>query len=364
MKKIEFLQTQKYPDHVGGAEIFDYYMILHLSKELPVEYISYSRWKNISIPSKIIPKIKPLGLFTPLFIFSILFCERKDISFIHMRFSRSKAINWWPFPILNKFFGIKYIIGIHGGGLTAWKCPFLYKALFNNAAYIYGISDRICQEYEKRLGKKIWHIPPLIPFIKTSENKNSLRQKHKIAEDAYVLLFVGSLKPLKRPTIILEACSKLCNSYLEKSKILILFVGDGPLKEILAKQAKNLNLERYTRFEGIVPREKINQYYKIADLYIISSDFEGTPLSMLEAMFNGIPIVAANSPGINNIIEDGKNGLLFDNKSATALPKCIEKLILFPDFALKLAHNAECYFNKNYDYQIVLNKIKGFLSEF
>lgn len=81
------------------------------------------------------------------------------------------------------------------------------------------------------------------------------------------------------------------------------------------------NLSERVRFLGIIPNDKVCDIFSLTDIYIIASDFEGTSISLLEAMFNAKPIIASNVPGLNDMIFSGENGLLFEHNSCAELKK-------------------------------------------
>ena len=111
-----------------------------------------------------------------------------------------------------------------------WKWKFPYKLYFNRAKVIIGVSDVICKEYQKRTGINIIKIPPLIPFQKSPELKENLRDRYKIARKRKIFLYVGSLKEIKRPDVIVKAIRIVGKEYLIKHNVLMLFAGDGTMK--------------------------------------------------------------------------------------------------------------------------------------
>ena len=91
-------------------------------------------------------------------------------------------------------------------------------------------------------------------------------------------------------------------------------IGNGPELENLKKLTKSLNLEKKITFIGKVPPEKIKSKIKNFDYFINSSDFEGFPNSVVEALSLGIPVIASQSyGGINEIIKNKNFGLIYNN---------------------------------------------------
>ena len=136
----------------------------------------------------------------------------------------------------------------------------------------------------------------------------------------------------------------------------LLYVGDGNMKSALERKVDERSLGKCVKFFGSVPHEKVSEMYKLADLYIIPSLFEGTPIALLEAMYNGLPIIGANVNGINNLINHEKNGLLFEKGDAEDLKEKIEVLAEDKDIYGELGNTArnDCF--KGHTFEDVLSK--------
>ncbi len=358
-KRILFITPSIYPQRIGGIEIFNHYLAQELGKDydvslLNVDYNS-SKVKLKNVTRKTIRNTSQF--FQLLQIIFYLIKERKSYDLVWTSFAYTSWYYIIIYPFINIIFAKSYLIVIHGGGLMPWKWKFPYKLYFSRAKSIVGVSESICNEYKKRTGIEIINLPPLIPFTNTNDSKNNLRKKYNLNESDKIFLYVGSLKNLKRPEVILESFRELGKDYLKKHKVLVIFLGDGPLKNELMSYCRKESLERFFIFKGNIPREKINEYYKLSDYYIIPSDYEGTPISMLEAMNNQLPIIASNVRGINNII-NGHNGILFDNNDTKSLSLAINKLMTDLDYSELLSQEATRYFNDNFSYQNFVDNYK------
>ena len=252
------------------------------------------------------------------------------------------------YPLLNIVLNKKYVIVIHGGGMMPWKWKYPFNLFFKRAKTIFGVSQTICKEYTTRSNTKIHYLPPLIPFELAKKDKNSLRKEYNFIDMAKIFLIVGSLKDLKKPLIVLEALDKIDKVFLRKQNIRILYAGDGVLKNKMKIFIKEKGLSEYVHLLGNIPRDKINAYYKLSDFYIISSDFEGTPISMLEAMYNKLCIIGSDVKGVNNIINDSDGGFLFDNTNALELSNIMINVINYNH--LEKRDNAYRFFNQHFNY--------------
>jgi glycosyltransferase involved in cell wall biosynthesis len=113
--------------------------------------------------------------------------------------------------------------------------------------------------------------------------------------------------------------------------MLLLIVGDGPLREDLESQAKKLQLLSSVRFLG--HQTDVSKFYSIADLFVLPSKTEGMSNSLLEAMAAGLPVVASNVGGNKDVIRDQQSGFLVDWEDTTL---CAETLLtLLSDMELR-----------------------------
>lgn len=358
-KRILFITPLLYPQIIGGIEVFNYYLIQELGKGYDVSYLNVKIDSN-EIELKNSKRVTIKNTSQILRLFQVIFYlskARENYDLIWTSFSRTAWYYIILYPILNLLFSKEYIIVIHGGGLMPWKFKFPYQLYFKRAKAIIGVSDIICKEYKKRTGINLIHIPPLIPFQKSSDSKEDLRDRYKISVNRKVFLYVGSLKELKHPDVIVKAFIELGEGYLIKNNILMVFAGDGIMKDELMQNCKKEGLEDFFLFKGNIPREEIKKFYKLSDFYIISSDFEGTPISMLEAMYNKLPIIASDVRGVNSVIDEDR-GILFNNKDTQSLVYAIEKLLNNDEFAKLISENSFNYYNKEFCYNTLIENYK------
>jgi glycosyltransferase involved in cell wall biosynthesis len=244
-----------------------------------------------------------------------------------------------------------------------WKPEFPFRFFFTNASAISGVSTTICANYHEKLkGKEIIYIPPLIPFEKSPLSRHEALEKLGYDAKSRVILYVGSLKPMKNPDRILEAFSRLGIDYIKANNIRLLFAGGGPMAADLKKNAQTIGLAEYIRLDGVIGRDAIPTYYQAATCYIISSDYEGTSISLLEAMFNRLPIIGSDAPGINSMIEHGRSGLLYKTEDAANLADQIRNILDNGSRATQLGVEAFNSYQTSYSYENMLRQYKKMFS--
>jgi glycosyltransferase involved in cell wall biosynthesis len=147
--------------------------------------------------------------------------------------------------------------------------------------------------------------------------------------------FIGRLSPEKGLLFLIEAFDKLKMDH----SIHLHIVGDGPEKPKILDRIKQLELEELVTLHGFVPNPQT--VYQMLDLLILPSLTEGIPLTLLEGMSLGIPVIASDVGGIPEIIEDNKSGLLVKPGSVDDLINKITLLIKEPSLRKKLAGGAK-----------------------
>jgi len=189
------------------------------------------------------------------------------------------------------------------------------REIYNYLDEIYFISNNAKIQFEETLSP---HTPNKKAKLCTSylgtENENNISNPYKDNIDTFQIVSCSNIYPLKRIDIIVDALTML-----DKIKVHWIHFGDGPLKnEIEDKASLQLRSENITYdFRGRVSNEQIKEHYKTkqVDIFINTSNYEGIPVSIMEAMSHGIPAIARDTGGINEIIIDEFNGFLLPTEA-------------------------------------------------
>lgn len=355
---ILFISHGLYPCKIGGAEIFNYHLIRELSKLHKIFVVTSCR-KESDIDATFI-RVDPrrFGLRRisyPLQDFVNIARLCKKIDLFHISYMHADSLHWLPYPLAKKIYGIPYVISIHGGGMHKWKRRFAHELLFKNADAIIAVSERIKEEYEKRSGRPIRFIPPLLPFKRCDVKRPVLRQRLGFTDSDEVIFYIGSLRKIKGCDLLLDSFMSLGKEYIEKNRLRLLFVGDGEMRAGLEQRSIDLGLTGSVRFLGSVKQEDIPSIYAMGDIYVIPSLFEGTSISMLEAMFNRKPIIGSRAGGIKEIIRDNENGLLFDPGDHRDLAQKISYLVENKGLHKDISSEAKKTFDDNFHFDSVVS---------
>lgn len=140
------------------------------------------------------------------------------------------------------------------------------------------------------------------------------KQKYNL-ENKYILLSLGRVAKEKSIDVIINGYSEYLKTNPSLDTVLLI-VGDGPCREELEQQCKNLNIEKNCIFVGKVPYEQVPFFYYMADLYLAASITETQGLTFIESIASKTLVLCRFDENLQEVIEDGKTGFFFkDNKT-------------------------------------------------
>jgi len=247
---------------------------------------------------------------------------------------------------LSRFFKLKYIPILHGGDLPKRLInnPKLCKAIFNNAHKNVAPSEYLKFKF-KEFGYNNLEVIPNSIELKKYPFKNRIFDKPR-------LLWVRSFAEIYNPFLAIKLLNILKD---EKTDAELCMVGpdkDGSL--IRAKAfAEELGLE--VKFTGKLSKEEWITLSEDYNIFINTTNFDNMPVSVIEAMALGLPIVSTNVGGIPFLIENNKEGMLLQPNNVELFAEAIKKIVSKPEFTNGLILNAR---NKaeQFDWEAVKHK--------
>lgn len=158
----------------------------------------------------------------------------------------------------------------------------------------------------------------------TVEQKQEVEEiRNKKYDFKYRLCCTGTINTRKGHLYIIEALHRISKEKL--SNIHVDFLGEGPQKVVLEELVKQYGLENHIKFYGSVPNVEVYRHLAANNIYILMSQNEGLPISIIEAMRAGLPVISTRIAGIPEIVKDGYNGLLL-NPSTEELVPVLERI--------------------------------------
>ena len=168
--------------------------------------------------------------------------------------------------------------------------------------------------------RRICVMPNAVPA--SSPTGHDVRAELAIPRSAPVVVTVCQLRPEKALEVLVDAAEEVRASVPD---LRVLIAGDGPEEERLREQIAAADLGETVLLLGT--RRDVPDLLSAADIAVCCSDFEGTPLSVMEYMAAGKPVVATRVGGLPEMIDDGVHGLLVERRDASGLAHALSELI-------------------------------------
>lgn len=230
--------------------------------------------------------------------------------------------------LLAKWLGKTIIFTLHGGAIPdkARKHPAWYRRVLSRGAVITCPSAYL-----------IHHLQPLGLNFRLIENTIPLADYHFQEKKVFRprLLWMRSFHPIYHPEMALEVAKLLQPRYPD----LVLYMAGADLGylDAVRQLAKDMGLEQQVLFPGYIDIDKKNQLAESCDLYLCTNRIDNTPVSLIEMMALGVPIVSTNVGGIPYLVRNEEEALLVDSEDAPAMAAAIERILADPALGQHLA---------------------------
>lgn len=154
-------------------------------------------------------------------------------------------------------------------------------------------------------------------------------------------LFAGRFREQKNLFFLLEQMDLLASN--TGSGFEVHLVGDGPLKEDLITYGRSLAIRDRIHWHPWCDRDRLRDYFHLADCFVLPSLYEGMPNVVLEAMACGLPVIASRVIGNNELIEDGTTGFLFSLKDPRELQQALSAVLERRESAVEMGKRARAH---------------------
>ena len=232
---------------------------------------------------------------------------------------------------------------LHGyyGPVKNWLMRRMERSLARFTDRLVTVSERVKKDlvgYGVAEADKINVIPlgfDLEPFLSSRVYAGELRREFGYSDQDKLIGIVGRIFPIKNHALFLDAAARI---YALEPNSRFVVVGDGVLRATLEKQARDLGIADRVLFTGW--RSDLARICADLDVLVVSSDNEGTPVSAIEAMAAGCPVVATGVGGLPDLIENNITGRLVAPRDAEALTISVIDLLQNPQQAREIGSNA------------------------
>ncbi len=233
------------------------------------------------------------------------------------------------------------------------ELPGIYRSLHaylaGRASRIICVSDYVRSTHEERfpgLAGRFVTVPNgvRVDAFDDLPGRVEARARFKLPSDTPIVGTIGRLVPVKNHRLLIDAFS-LIHQEMPETHLAIL--GDGPLVEPLATHAADLRLSNEVSFVKSSPSAEI--FLGCLDVFALSSESEGMPLTLLEAMAAGVPVVATGVGGIPEVIENGADGYIVPASGPEPLARMISSLLSHPGEAREMGRRGRETVRRRFD---------------
>lgn len=231
---------------------------------------------------------------------------------------------------LGRELGIPYVIEARGSDLHSAPARGARRArtieAVRDATAVVPVAANLA-EIAKEFGAKPENIHILTGGIDanmfTIVPRTDARKRLGLSAEGKIVLFVGSLLPVKRLDVLVQA---MAEARFSQDRPLVVLAGDGPLRGMVEKRAAALGIADRFKFLGYVDPETVCLWMNASDLLVLASRNEGCPNVVIEALACGTPVVASRVGAVPELVNDA-SGLLVPSGDSAALAKAIHEAL-------------------------------------
>jgi colanic acid/amylovoran biosynthesis glycosyltransferase len=280
-------------------------------------------------------------------------CQKLEVEHIHAHFATHPAYVAW---VIHQITGITYSVTAHAHDIYVDQTMLDIK--LGQAAFIFTISDFnrrfLIKRVDSSLADKI-----IVAHcgVRPEAYVSDRPSKTPWTKRPFEILSIGSLQPYKGFLYLIEACKLLeLHGYSFHCHI----IGEGEERRKIEAKINIYDLSRQVTLHGALPQETVTEWFHRADCYvqpsIIASNkkMEGIPVSIMEAMASGLPVVASDISGIPELVRPGETGWLVPEKKPKAIADAIEYIYDHPEKASTLAAQGQEFVNKEFNLFLII----------
>jgi len=274
--------------------------------------------------------LRPRDFKALLKLYRILRVERPQIVHTHTAkagFLGRLAAQMAGVPvIIHTYHG--HVLNGYYGPATSWLLKMMERGLARITDRLVAVSELVKEDliaYRIAPAEKISVIPlgfDLEPFFNCRSLRGQFRSELGLGPDIRLVGILGRIAPIKNHRLFLESAARIVE---QDSTVRFVIVGDGILKSEMEGYAQDLHISEQVIFTGW--RRDLPRIYADLDVLVVSSNNEGTPVSAIEAMASGCPVVATRVGGLPDIIKEGETGYLVSARQPQPLAGAIVRVI-------------------------------------
>jgi glycosyltransferase involved in cell wall biosynthesis len=360
-----FYQFNPWQSSIGGIQTIVCSFLKYASEDFEVRLVgtgepgcTLGAWQETEFAGKAI-KFMPIialdddNIRTPIpttLRYTAALFGRRGLASDFMHFHRleptAATLNWSGHKSLFIHNDIKrQMDAAKGNKAILWqRFPFAYFALegfllkqFDRIFSCNSESSKFYQQRYPALADRVSYIKntvdteifyPLTPTAKEAQ-RQQLAQQLGVAEDTRFLLFAGRLHPQKDPLLLIDAFALLVKEE-ENAKLHLLIAGEGELSEKLRNSINNYGINQKVTMLGAIGQKRLADLHRISSVFVLTSVFEGLPLTILEALACGTPAVSTNCGETPQFLS-AQSGAIAEPRTPAAIAAATRQILTNPE---------------------------------
>lgn len=195
-------------------------------------------------------------------------------------------------------------------------------------------------------------------FYKNKEaNRKVIREKYGIAQDEVAIAIIGRIAPVKNHDFFLKVIAQTLQNTKVKLKIFI--VGDGDMRQEVETKVNIINTNFNNEILMTSWIKEIDVFNSGMDIITLTSDNEGTPVSLIEAQAAYIPVISTNVGGVQDIIIDGQSGFVIEKDDIETYTEKLRLLIENKELRDKMGRVGHEYVFEKYNYSTLVSNMRA-----
>lgn len=367
-KSIQVLHIIKSLGRGGAETLLPETLAKHDQAKYHFHYIYFLPWKF-----QMVKEIEDAGGIVTCFpaknnfeiirkVYSIVrYVRRNNIKLIHCHLPWAGIVG----RAVGKLTGVPVIYTEHNKWERYHKLTYyLNKFSFSSQRRVIAVSGDVANSIKSHYRKLTPKVQVVLNGINVEKYSNDLlfdkniRKEYNIPDEAIVIGLTCVFRVQKRLTIWLEIAKKLHDEF---HGIHFLIVGDGTLRNEVFAKAKELNTEKYVHFAGL--QSEIRPYLKAMNIFMMSSEFEGLPIALLEAMSMECMPACTAAGGIPELIKHDQNGVLVPVSDPLQLADALTKYLQSPSLISEMGKVARKTVKEHFSMQKMVSELETIYDE-
>lgn len=195
-------------------------------------------------------------------------------------------------------------------------------------------------------------------FQEATSHRDEVRSFYKIENDEVAIAIVGRLAPIKNHTLFLSSVENVLKKTSKKIKVFI--VGDGEERQIISDKVNILN----AKFGGKIIMtswiKNIGEFNAGMDIICLTSNNEGTPVSLIEAQAGNLPVLTTDVGGVRDVVKDGETGYIVPKNNVTLFSEKLLFLIENDEERVRLSKNGWNFVREKFHYKTLVKNVNEY----